>query len=255
MGETKITLNYHRIFRLVFILLIIINIILTIAQIAVDIVSLTDEINRQLLAYGGATVITSSTAVGLLMAILYGIFTVSLGINGLRKLSFKHLFAYSISLACIVLISFITAVVNLSIVHNDVVINSAIIDAYYLKFQITRSEISDYFQINLKCCGLKSSADWFGYLGRGDLIPYSCCYDPTNCNGLNDPSQIWSDNCLTQIRLHMQRTVDLAAGFLLAYSLIICISTPISFIFAFILRREKIYEKKLINSPRTPNSN
>jgi hypothetical protein len=244
MSETYITVNYFRILRFILIVQFVVISVLSVIQLVVDIVSLNHPVNSIFAYHNKGSTVTSSAVIQLIISIL-SLFSTILGAIGIRKQSFPIVLTYAIILLIIFLTSFVTSIACLAFINGD--IEQSLVSQYESYFRQTSNEVSDYFQTYFKCCGLKSKNDWNGYLDRNDMVPYSCCIEPNSCSGYIVTASLWENNCLNEMKIYLQGNVNINAGLLFGYSIIVLISSIISFVFVSFMRKEKFCQENEAN--------
>ena len=246
MSEPKVKANYYWIFRFLQILFLVVVSVISVVQLVVTIISLSQQACTFFNTYSSLGVILSASG-GIPLAIsLLSLFMTILGACAIKKMSRQLLLAYGILNLLIFILGFGTSVTCLSIAGDVNSIQDRLSGEFASHFKLVPDTVSDFFQINFKCCGLLNQTDWKGYQSLYTLVPQSCCIQQT-CSSIMFSSEIWNDNCIKPMILFLQQNINLNAGILLTHSIIILIGSIVSIIFSNLLRNQKLIYRNMTN--------
>lgn len=151
----------------------------------------------------------------------------------------RFLILYSVILAIIFVIQFITGIVGLSVKNSSsFTSNVAGIVEPMFKYNHSNSE-TDFYQKTFKCCGWSGYTD-YSFLDNSNntiyRLPISCCKDPKNCNEtlLNQTPQTFAFavGCQTSLIKNFSKVIEVACGILVTMSLITLLSIALSLVLA-----------------------
>uniref|UniRef100_A0A8C5TU62 Tetraspanin n=1 Tax=Malurus cyaneus samueli TaxID=2593467 RepID=A0A8C5TU62_9PASS len=87
------------------------------------------------------------------------------------------------------------------------------------------STVVDYWQEQLRCCGVKNYSDWtttqwFNSTGN-DTVPQSCCQPETNCTGrLDQPQKLYTRGCAQELDIRLQSVFSYAMLVILGFAIV-----------------------------------
>ena len=153
MPGIKQELSFYRIFRFLLIFFFVLVSVVSVVQIAINATTLSQGPNSLFLKYSSIGVLLiSSGAIPLVISILSLCFVIIGGLS-LKRMSTRLLLSYAILSLFVSLLGLATAVACLVVISQTKTIENNLINEYATQFQLTQNSVSDYFQINLRCCG------------------------------------------------------------------------------------------------------
>lgn len=154
MTETKEEYSFQRPIRSLLLVSFTLVSLTSIVQLGVNIFSLSRQLNSTFLACSSLGVLLMSSELIPLVLSALSLFFVIIGGMGLKKMSARLMLTFAILLLLTFVLGLTASITSLTLINNTNSIQMILINDFESYFQKSANPFySDYFQINLKCCG------------------------------------------------------------------------------------------------------